>query len=267
MAAINYYLDNAADSGWQRLATAPVAAVTLNPGGWVVGTGATNHSAFEQGNERNSSTFVDTTPPDGTLDTALFDAFRSVDPLTGSFASANWVFHFVVRAITVGGAQDGRVRFRIIKADADGSNAVEITAGQQQASLVSNVSTSADFDSTLTVNPGAFTINNQHLFIQIAWERTGAGGMTTSDIAFRTGSSTTVGTRITTADFTQAVTGAHVASSSIGVGSVSVDVTGAHVAVSQLFSGAVVNVVVMKFLKRKIRRFIRRRRYRVGTDF
>jgi hypothetical protein len=167
-----------------------------------VSTGTTNHSEYEVGVERAATTFTGTGPPDGTLDTTLKDAFRSVAALTGDFANANWTFHFVVRAVTNGGAQDGRVRFRLFKADADGSNATEITAAQQQGSLVSNVSTSADFDSTLTVNPGAFAIANQYLFMQIAWERTGAGGMTSADIAFRTGSSSSAGTRITTADFT-----------------------------------------------------------------
>lgn len=179
----------------------PASPVVDIVGGWVVGTGATNHSEFEQGVERAASTFVNTTPPDGTLDTVLKDAFRSENVYTGDFASGDWVFHFVVRAVTNGGAQDGRVRFRLIKADLDLSNAVEITSAQQLASIVVNVSTSADFDSTLTFNPGAFSIANQYLFIQVAWERTGAGGMSSSDIDFRTGSSSSVGTRITTADF------------------------------------------------------------------
>lgn len=201
MAALDYFLANAVSDGWRRLETSAQTAATLADG-WVVSTGSTNHSEYEVTVERAASTFTGTTVPDGSLDTTLKDAFRSVAALDGSFASANWVFHFVVRAVTNGGAQDGRVRFRLIKANADGSNATEITAAQQQASEVLNVSTSADFDSTLTFNPGAFSISNQYLFIQIAWERTGAGGMTSSDIAFRTGSSSTVGTRITTADFT-----------------------------------------------------------------
>ena len=201
MAAIDYFLANTADSGWQRLDTSTQSAATI-VGGWVVSTGSTNHSAFEQGVERAASTFTSTTPPDGTTGVTLNESFRSVAALDGSFASANWVFHFVVRAVTNGGAQDGRVRFRLLKADADGTNATEITGAQQQASIVTDVSTSADFDSTLTVNPGAFTITNQYLFVQVAWERTGAGGMTNADIDFRTGSSTSAGTRITTANFT-----------------------------------------------------------------
>ena len=142
------------------------------------------------------------TVPDGTLDTTLFDAFRTTNAYNGSFASANWTFVFSVQATTNGGAQDGRIRFRLIKADADGSNATEITAGQQQASLVSNVATTGTFESSLTVNPGAFSVSNQYIFVQIAWERTGAGGMTTSDINWVRGSGTTTGTRITSSDFT-----------------------------------------------------------------
>jgi hypothetical protein len=200
MAALSFFLADAADAGWQRLSESTQSAATI-AAGWVVGTGSTNHSEFEEGAERAASTFAGTGPPDGSLDATLNDAFRSENPLSGDFASASWDFHFVMRAITNGGAQDGRVRFRIIRADADGSNAVEITGAQQQGALVSNVSTSADFDSNLAFNPGAFTILGQHLFIQIAWERTGAGGMATSDMHFRTGSSSSAGTRIVTADF------------------------------------------------------------------
>jgi hypothetical protein len=200
-----YFLDTRNAEGWENIGETPVAASTSGTG-WVVGTGATNRSKLEAATERSSSTFDANTYPTGGLDTTLKDAFRSENPYSGSFASGNWVFHFVVRAVSVGGAQDGAIRFRLWKADADGSNATEITAAIQSASTVTNVSTSADFDSTLTVNPGAFSISNQYLFVQIAWERTGAGGMTTADIDFRTGSSSTVGTRITTSDFTAAAT-------------------------------------------------------------
>lgn len=219
MAAIDYFLANATSDGWRRLATTAQAAATINDG-WVVSTASGNHSEYAVGVERAASTFTGTTVPDGTLDTSLKDAFRSESALSGFFDSANWVFSFVVRAVTVGGAQDGRIRFRIIKADADGSNATEITSGQQQASIVTDVGTGADATSSLTVNPGAFSLNNQYLFIQIAWERTGAGGMTTSDINWRTGSSTSAGTRIATANFT-----AHIAKTPSDTSSVSLTET------------------------------------------
>lgn len=208
MATKTFYLRNVPLDGWETIIDGVTQTAATLPVGWTVSTGATLHSELEANVERAASTFVGTTVPDGSLDTTLKDAFRSVDPLTGSFASGNWTFNFVVRAVTNGGAQDGRVRFRLLKGpNANGTGATEITAAQQSASIVSNVSTSADFGSTLTLNPGAITFNNEYLFVQVAWERTGAGGMTTADILFRTGSSSTVGTRITTADFTVSATG------------------------------------------------------------
>jgi hypothetical protein len=201
MAIKTYYLSDTIADNWGTLAETPQTAINAN-GGWTVGMGATNHSAFESGVKRLESTFVDTAPPDGSLDPPMGDAWRAPGPLTGSFAAGNWSFQFAIRAQANASGQDGRVRFRILKADADGSNGTEITAAQQQASIVTNVATASDMNSTLTVNPGAFSITNQYLFIQIAWERTGGGSSSTADIKFRTGSAATpTGTVITTADF------------------------------------------------------------------
>lgn len=203
MAAITAYLVNGVDAnGYQALSLSTQSPATC-AAGWVVGTGSTNHSELFANAERASSTFTGTTVPDGSIDTTNKDCFRFPDSLNGSFASANWSFQFAVRSPTQGGAADGRIRFRILKANADGTSATEITAGQQQASLVSNVDNASDFNSTLTVNPGTFSMANQYLFIQVAWERTGAGGMTTTNMRLRTGSAATpTGTVITTADFT-----------------------------------------------------------------
>jgi hypothetical protein len=202
---INWYLTATTDGGWRTIDEATQSA-GKNTDGWVVSTGATNHSAYEVGVERAATTFANTTPPSGTLNTTLYDAFRTTDAYTGDFASGNWSFIFSVQATTNGGAQDGRIIFRLIKADADGSNATEITSGQQAASLLSNVATTGTFESSLTLNPGAINLAGQHLFVQIAWERTGAGGMTTSDINWIRGSSTTVGTRIASTNFTPGAT-------------------------------------------------------------
>lgn len=201
MATKTWYLSATTANSWRTIDES-VAAAGKNTDGWVVSTGATNHSEYAVGVERAATTFVDTTPPDGSLDTTIFDAFRTTNAYTGDFASGNWTFVFSVQATTNGGSQDGRIRFRIIKAAADGSGATEITSAQQSASIVTNVATSGTFESSLTVNPGAFSLANQYLFIQIAWERTGAGGMSTSDINWIRGSASNVGTRITSADFT-----------------------------------------------------------------
>ncbi len=207
MAVKRFYLVDGVDAnGWQALSESTQSAAD-SAAGWVHGTGATNSSELEAGVIRASTTFVGNTVPDGTLDTALGDAFRTPAALTGAFPAGNWTFQFAVRSLIQAGAADGFIVFRLIKADADGSNAVEITAAQQTASTVTNVASGADSNSSLTLNPGVITLNNQYLFVQVAWRRSGAGGMTTTNIRLRTGSaSAPTGTVIVTTDFGETLT-------------------------------------------------------------
>ncbi len=203
MATKTFYLAESSSADGQTLSETAQTSIT-SATGWVVGTGSTNHSEMAVGIERASSTFTSTTPPDGSFDATLNDFMVTSDgPYNGTFAAGNWSFNFAVRAVTNGGAQDGRIRFRLLKGTSAAS-ATEITAAQQLASEVLNVATGADSVSSLTLNPGAITLNNEYLFLQIAWERTGAGGMTSADVLFRTGSAGPAGTFITTTDFTQA---------------------------------------------------------------
>ena len=88
-------------------------------------------SSSQPAGDRASTTFVGNTVPDGTLDTTLKDAFRSQFAWTGDFAAGNWTFQFAVVSTVQSGAADGQIVFRILKADADGSNATQITTGQQ----------------------------------------------------------------------------------------------------------------------------------------
>jgi hypothetical protein len=201
MATKSWFLTATTGNSW-RTVDESVQSAANSSDGWIVSTGSANDSEYFVGVSRAAATFSGTSVPDGTLDTSNKDAFRTTNPLCGNFASASWDFHFVLRS-TIANSQAGRIRFRLIKADADGSNAVEITAGVQTASTVTLTATGTDFDSTLSVNPGAFSIYGQYLFIQIAFERTGAGSMTTNDVVWRTGSSASLGTRITSSTFTE----------------------------------------------------------------
>lgn len=210
MAAITWYATSNLASVHQEMSeTDPGAEAYASPvTGWVVSTGATNHGAFNSQTEATS--FPDTTAPDGTIDTTNGDCLRSATTYNGTFAAADWNIHFACRANSNGGAQDGRMRCRLLRsANADGSSATEITAAQQQGGLVTNLATSATQTSTATFNPGSFTVTNEYVFIQLGWERTGAGGMSTSDVNMRVGSST--GTRIISSDFTPSSTPVNIA--------------------------------------------------------
>lgn len=205
MATKSWYLTATTANSWRTIDEATQSAAN-NSDGWVVSTGSTNNSEFFVGVERAATTFSGSTVPDGSLDTTNFDAFRTTNKYRGTFASATWDFHFVVRGVTSANSQAGACVFRLFKgANADGTGATEITSAQQTASTVTITATGTDFDSALaTLNPGAIALNDQYLFIQIAWKRTGAGSMTTNDVNWRTGSSSSAGTRVTSADFVDA---------------------------------------------------------------
>jgi hypothetical protein len=204
VAVKTFYLTNSrvGTLGQQLSETSPGSDAYASPAlGWVVGTGAgVDYSEFEAGAERASSTFGATVRPDGSLEVASFsDYWTSESALTGSFASGNWTINGVVRAQTLGGAQDGRLRYRLFRcSNSSGSAATEITGGVQIGATLTNVSTSADFNSSVTFNPGAFSLSSEFLMVQVAWERTGAGGMTSADINFRIGTNST---RVVTSDF------------------------------------------------------------------
>ena len=146
------------------------------------------NAAFAVQSQTNqaSATFSGTAHPDGSIDTSTGDCWRTTNTYIGSFAAANWNLHFACRGVTQAGTQDGRVRYRLFRgANADGTGATEITSAHQQGGLVTNLLTSATQTSTATFNPGAFSVTNEYIFVQLAWERTGAGGMTTTDVAMR----------------------------------------------------------------------------------
>lgn len=213
MAALTWYLtNNSVSNGSDLSETDPGAEAYRSPvTGWIVSTGATNHSPWENDVERAAATFIATTQPNGTLESISGngDFWTSPAPLSGDFANANWSVHFACRAQTNGGAQDGRMRCRLFRGpNQDGSGATEITAAQQQGGLVTDLATSATQVSTATFNPGAFSITNEYIFVELAWERTGAGGMTTSDVNARIGNGSGTGSRVVTADFTAAAVSA-----------------------------------------------------------
>jgi hypothetical protein len=201
-----WFATNTLVSNHQELnETSPGANATSSPAtGWTVGTTApTVYSEFDGGTKQANGTFSGTARPDGSINTAG-DCLRTSTAYTGSFASANWTLTFSVIGVTNSGAQDGRARFRLFRSvNADGSSATEITGAAQVGSTVTNLSTTQQ-DSSVTFNPGAFSLSNEYLFVQVGWEITGAGGMSTTDVVMRIG---TTATRVVSSTFTPSFTG------------------------------------------------------------
>lgn len=207
MATKTWYLtNNSVSIGSDMSETDPGTEAYRSPTtGWIVSTGSTNRSAYYNDVERAASTFADTTPPDGSLDTTNGDFWVTDQTYSGDFASANWTISVCVRAQTGGDTHDGLAYARIFRgANQDGSGATEITSGATAGTGITNLVTSATQTSTITVNPGAFTVTNEYIFIQIAYERTGVGGMTNHDANIRIGNASSAGSRVLSSDFTVA---------------------------------------------------------------
>lgn len=202
MAAKTWFVTNTLVSNHQQLSeTSPGADATTSPQvGWVVGTTApTVYSEFDGGTKQANGTFSATARPDGSINTAG-DCWRTATTYKGTFASANWTINGVVIGVTNSGAQDGRMRFRLFRsANADGSGATEITGAAQVGSTVTNLSTTQQ-NSSVTFNPGSFSVDNEYIFVQVGWEITGAGGMSTTDVVLRIGNTAA---RVVTSDFTE----------------------------------------------------------------
>ena len=179
-AGTNLYLRDSTASGSnfgqiQVGGSAPSAATTTT--GWTVDTvAATNYALLDYGVERLSTTFSGTAEPAGNPDNTLGDCFRSTNVMTGDFATGVWTITVPVIAVTGASGQDGRVRVRLWKsANATGTTPTEITAGAVVGTAVTNLATGAEQTSVATTSSiTGFSMTSEYLFVQIAWEITGA---------------------------------------------------------------------------------------------
>ena len=203
MAGKNWFLTATTLSGWRALSeTGQVAATLID--GWILGkSGAVNvHSAYYSSVKRPALSFAGTADPDGVLDTVNHDALIA-GPYNGTFAPGTWTFSFVFRPTTAGN-QRVALYLRLLRgANVSGAGAVQITTAQQAGGTTAALtSTATDYTSQVTFNPGAFTLANEYLFVQLGLRRVALGSKPQSDAALRTGVSAVSGTRIASADFT-----------------------------------------------------------------
>lgn len=128
------------------------------------------------GSERASTAFGGTAQPAGDPDNSTGDCFRSTSALTGDFATGVWTITVPVIAVTGASGQDGRVRVRIWKSsNATGTSPTEITSGAVVGTTVTDLTTGAEQTSVATTSSiTGFSLSAEYLFVQIAWEITGA---------------------------------------------------------------------------------------------
>lgn len=152
-------------------ATAPTANTSAT--GWTVG-GATagTYSRQTYNVELTSAAFTSTVQPSDVPLNSAEDCWR-YGPLQGNFSRGTWYSSISVIAVTSGGGQDGRVRIKLWRSpNADGTGATEITqaAGVLVGSLVTDLTTTVAQSSIGSRMIPAFSVNNEYLFMQVAWE-------------------------------------------------------------------------------------------------
>jgi hypothetical protein len=151
----------------QEGGSAPASGDTSSS--WQCGTAAANtYCKYRRAFNQPQSSFGTVVQPDGNLDNVTGDCLRTQNAYTGQFASGTWTFTFGIRATVnpVGPAVALRIRlFR--SSDAAGANTTEITTATQQSGNVPANNT-GDQSATISFNPGAFTLANEYLFVELA---------------------------------------------------------------------------------------------------
>lgn len=154
---------------------------------WTVGTTAPTQYARMGA----SPTFGATAEPNGEPNGAR-DSFRT-GRLRGTVPAGTWTLSVPVQAFAAGGAQDGRIRCRVWQsAYPQGQNATELTSGVQLGTTVTNLSTSVAQTSTVTMTMPAITLSDEFIFVQLAWEITGAGASVVADVWIKRGPTSTL---------------------------------------------------------------------------
>ena len=98
----------------------------------------------------------------------------------------------------------GRARFRLWRAaSADGASATELTQGTMVGSALTGLSTTVAQSSSASTNIGAFSLANEYLFQQVAWETLTPGLQASDDRLIRFGSMESItGSGLVTTNFT-----------------------------------------------------------------
>jgi hypothetical protein len=168
-------------------------ATSTSTTGWTVGTDVANQYSRMSYNQKLPATnFSALVQPLGTLvGTAghfAEDAWRLSAATTGNFSAGTWYSSLSVIAVTNASGQSGRARWRLWRSSrVSGGASVELTQGHMIGSVVTNLLTTVAQSSSASTQIGAFSLNNEFLFAQLAWQTTTAATNAGADVLIRLG--------------------------------------------------------------------------------
>jgi len=177
--------------------TAPGAADSnsqFNNGTVAAGT----YAKYFRDSVRPQSSFSTTVEPDGNIDNSHGDCLRTQNPYTGSFDGSNWSLTFGIRVNVAHAGSAAEYWLRVFRSrDPAGLNATEITSSPIGSGAFNGSSTLVQ-TATVTWTPGAFSLNGEYLFFELALEITGPSTNITNTWIIQNGSGIS---QIVTANF------------------------------------------------------------------
>jgi hypothetical protein len=174
---------------------APGSSQTFDTG-WVVNNVANDYSSYMSATyERPATNFSPDAKPIGLPNNSAGDCFRT-SALYGTFEEDFWDVTIVMASVTAEGPGNGKLRYRFHKgADPTGANSSPIGS-----TFESSVAFFNDFTPTIlykVLNLPKFSLNNEYLFLQVAYEVKVMGSQSSMDAHLRQ----SIDSRILTSNF------------------------------------------------------------------
>jgi hypothetical protein len=208
MAVKTFWLTGTGDSTYgdvflQEDGTAPTTATTGS--GWTVAKLAPPQFSYLIYNtERDTTSFL-TALPAHPYTTSSSSAYSN--KLTGTFAAGTWTFYLRWIAVTNGGALDPRFHIAVWKATEFYNAYVELTTAYLVTNTISNLSTAASQEATVTWNAPAIVMAGHRIMFSIWLDIQGAGANNGADCLLRIGTEGN-GCKVVTTDFSAGMAGA-----------------------------------------------------------
>src|SRR3989454_4646035 len=210
-----YFLADPQQSGSSAgLLTSSLPTAVTSATGWTVGTVAANNYSRQTYNTENATTTFGVTPqpanPPATAGGHIAeDCWRLSAATSGVFFAGVWYSSLSVLAVTNATVQAGQARFRIWRStDPGGAGAIEVTDPSRilVGTITPALSTTVATSSVASVALPTVVLNNEFLFLQVAWQIMTAGTNAGSDCLIRYGSmSPTDGSGLVTSAFSGTV--------------------------------------------------------------
>lgn len=119
------------------------------------------------------------------------DCWRTSVATTGNFSAGTWYSSMSLISVSAAATGTANINYRIWRStDPGGASPTEITASNMTGTSIAGFSTTVAHSSSASTHIGAFSLNNEFLFLQAACQITVASGSNSADAVVRMGAIT-----------------------------------------------------------------------------